>query len=83
MKIALAIRDLIPSFPMATTTLIARVAQLEKTVASLIHRVQGQEPGRDDWRVVAGMFEGDEGMKRIDEQGASIRRAESRKARRG
>ena len=43
----------------------------------------GVEAGRDDWKKVVGMFDGDEMMKRIDEHGAAIRRAERRKARRG
>lgn len=68
---------------MANTTLSARVATLEKTVASLMERLQPREPGRDDWKAAVGMFDGDEGMKRVIERGAAIRRAESRKARRG
>ncbi|MFN0076687.1 MAG: hypothetical protein ACKVY0_09450 [Prosthecobacter sp.] len=95
---------------MATATLAARVAQLEKTVATLVKKqepgrlrkskklkamaqaplpglpkdfLQPRQPGRDDWMTVVGMFDGDEVMKRIIERGASIRRAESRKARRG
>lgn len=67
---------------MATATLSARVAKLEKTVAELIGK-QPRKPGRDDWKSVVGMFDGDEIMKRIDERGAAIRRAERRKARRG
>lgn len=68
---------------MATATLSARVTELEKTVAELKRRIQPVEPGRDDWKRVVGMFDGDEMMKRIDEHGAAIRRAERRKARRG
>ena len=68
---------------MATATLSARVAQLEKIVAKLTQRFQPIEPGRDDWKKVVGMFDGDEMMQRIDEHGAAIRRAERRKARRG
>jgi len=68
---------------MATATLAARVAKLEKTVADLTERLQFREPGRDDWKKSIGMFDGDEMMKRIDEHGAAIRRAERRKARRG
>lgn len=68
---------------MTTATLAARVARLEKTVAELTQRFQPVEPGRDDWKKVVGMFDGDEIMKRIDEQGAAIRRAERRKALRG
>lgn len=68
---------------MATATLAARVAKLEKTVSDLTERLQLREPGRDDWKQSVGMFDGDEGMKRIIERGAAIRRAESRKARRG
>lgn len=67
---------------MATATLTKRVARLEKTVAELLSR-QPREPGRDDWKSVVGMFDGDEMMKSIDEEGAAIRRAERRKARRG
>ena len=66
---------------MATSTLAARVAKLEKTVAELIEK-QPRAPGRDEWKSVVGMFDGDEMMKRIDERGAAIRRAERRKARR-
>lgn len=66
---------------MATATLAARVAQLEKTVAQLMDRHQPKEPGRDDWKKSVGMFDGDEVMKRIIERGAAIRRAESRKTR--
>lgn len=53
---------------MANTTLSARVLTLEKTVATLMERLQPREPGRDDWRASVGMFDGDEGMKRVDEQ---------------
>lgn len=67
---------------MATATPSARVAKLEKAVAELIDR-QPRKPGRDEWKSVVGMFDGDEIMKRIDEPGAAIRRAERRKARRG
>ena len=67
---------------MATSTLAARVAKLEKTVAELIER-QPRVPGRDEWKSVVGMFDEDEMMKRIDERGAAIRRAERRKAQRG
>ena len=67
---------------MATATLAARVAKLEKTVAEL-SEIQPRQPGRDDWMTVVGMFDGDEMMKRIDEHGAAIRRAERRKVRRG
>ena len=82
---------------MPTETLAARVARLEKTVAKLVSKQKPstrpdvlevlekgpRKPGRDDWMKVVGMFHGDEEMKRIDEQGAAIRRAERRKARRG
>ena len=75
---------------MATRTLSARVAKLEKTVAELVARrlpptspEELRQPGRDDWQKVVGMFDVDEMMKRIDERGAAIRRAERRKARRG
>ncbi len=68
---------------MATATLAARVAQLEKTVENITERLPLCEPGRDDWKKAVGMFDGDEMMKRIDEHGAAIRRAERRKARRG
>lgn len=44
---------------------------------------QNRQPGRDDWKKSVGMFDGDDLMKRIIERGAAIRRAESRKARRG
>ena len=67
---------------MATATLATRVAKLEKTVAALISR-QPREPGRDDWKSVVGMFDGDDEMARILEHGAATRRAERRKARRG
>ena len=67
---------------MATATFSTRVAKLEQTVAELLRR-QPREPGRDDWKSVVGMFDGDDVMKRIDEHGAAIRRAERRKARRG
>ena len=56
-----------------------RIIELEKTVAELLDR-QPREPGRDDWKSVVGMFDGDDGMARILEQGAAIRRAERRKA---
>ena len=82
---------------MATETLTARAARLEKTVPELVRKKSAApkqdlsdaiengpgEPGRDDWKSVVGMFDGDEMMKRIDEHGAAIRRAERRKARRG
>ena len=73
---------------MATATISARVAKLEKTVAELVaSRIpefgKVPEPGRDDWKKVVGMFDGDEMMERILERGAAIRRAERRKARRG
>jgi hypothetical protein len=67
---------------MATATLSARVARLEKTVAELL-TMQPRKPGRDDWKSVVGMFDGDAMMERIIERGAAIRRAERRKARRG
>jgi hypothetical protein len=35
-----------------------------------------------DWRRTVGMFSGDEGMKRIDQEGRKWREAERRKARR-
>jgi hypothetical protein len=65
---------------MATATLSARVARLEKTVAELL-TLHPRKPGRDDWKSVVGMFDGDEMMERIIERGAAIRRAERRKAR--
>ncbi|MBE2284230.1 MAG: hypothetical protein IAE77_12305 [Prosthecobacter sp.] len=68
---------------MATVTLAARVAKLEKTMETLMGRLQPHEPGRDDWKKSVGMFDGDDLMKRIDAQGAAIRRSEGRKARRG
>lgn len=66
---------------MATATLTARVAKLEKAVSELLVR-QPHPPGRDDWKAVVGMFDGDEMMERIIERGAAIRRADNRKARR-
>jgi hypothetical protein len=69
-------------FNMSTATLSTRVARLEKQVARLLAR-QPPQPGRDDWKKVVGMFDGDEMMERIIEHGAAIRRAERRKARRG
>ena len=66
---------------MPKATLTARVAKLEETIAKLLE-ARPHQPGRDDWMSVVGMFEGDETMKRIDEHGAAIRRAERRKARR-
>jgi len=68
---------------MATATKNARVAKARKTVSVISELLKNREPGRDDWMKVVGMFDGDEVMKRIIERGAAIRRAESRKARRG
>ncbi len=68
---------------MATATKNARVAKAGKTVSVVSELLKTREPGRDDWMKVVGMFDGDEVMKRIIERGAAIRRAESRKARRG
>ena len=81
---------------MASETLTARVARLENTVSELVRKKAAapkqdlfdalknvpREPGRDDWKSVVRMFDGDEMMKRIDEHGAAIRRAERRRARR-
>ena len=89
-------RDLCQFFRMASETLTARVARLEKTVSELVRKKAAapkqdlfemlengpREPGRDEWKSVVGMFDGDEMMKRIDERGAALRRAERRKARR-
>ena len=75
-----ASRRLGASSAMATETLSARVAQLEKTVAELTQSLRPVEPGRDDWKRVVGMFDGDKGMERIIERVTAIRRAERHKA---
>ena len=47
-----ASRRLRASLAIATATLSARVAQLEKTVAKLTQSLRPVEPGRDDWKQV-------------------------------
>jgi hypothetical protein len=48
-----------------------RVASLEKKVAELENALNGGY--QKDWRRTFGMFTGDEGMKRVDEEARKIR----------
>ena len=57
-----------------------RLNALEKQLAELQAQVQKLVRPKD-WRNVVGMFEGDEGMKRIFEAGRKLREADRRKTR--
>lgn len=65
---------------MTRTTLEERMNALEKQLAEL--QAQVQELARpQDWRSVAGMFDGDEVMKRIFENARKIREEDRRRTR--
>jgi hypothetical protein len=57
-----------------------RVASLEKKVTALESLQNGSY--HRDWRRTFGMFTGDEGMKRVDEEARKIRELDRQKARR-
>ncbi len=57
-----------------------RVASLEKKVADLENSLNGAHQA--DWRRAVGMFTGDEGMKRVDEEARKFRERDRQKARR-
>ena len=56
-----------------------RVACLEKKVAELEGSLNGGY--QKDWRRTFGMFTGDEGMKRVDEEARKIRERDRQKTR--
>lgn len=58
-----------------------RVASLEKKVAELERSLNGSY--QKDWRRTFGMFTGDEGMKRVDEEARKTRERDRQQARRG
>jgi regulator of replication initiation timing len=65
---------------MAGKNLEERVAELEQEIAALKTQVAALlKP--NDWRSVAGMFEGDEVMKRILDNARKIREADRRRTR--
>ncbi len=57
---------------MASTTLEERVAELERLVDELMHK-SGRPAAEKNWRRTIGMFDGDEIMKEIIEEGRRIR----------
>jgi len=61
-----------------STTLEERVAELERLVDELMQRSDGS-PKDKDWRRTAGMFDGDEVMKEIIEEGRRIREEDRKK----
>jgi len=56
-----------------------RVVSLEKKVAELESSLNGGY--QKDWRRTFGMFTGDEGMKRVDEEARKIRERDRQKTR--
>lgn len=66
---------------MATTTLEERVSALEKQIAQLAEKILSP-PVEKDWRSTIGMFRDDPLMKKIDEEGQSIREADRKRAKR-
>ena len=57
---------------MASTTIEDRVAELERLVDELMQR-SSRPTEEKDWRRTVGMFDGDEIMKEIIEEGRRIR----------
>ena len=57
---------------MASTTIEDRVAELERLVDKLMQR-SGRSTEEKDWRRTVGMFDSDEIMKEIIEEGRRIR----------
>jgi len=65
---------------MKVQNLEERVVFQEKKVAELERSLNGGS--QKDWRRTFGMFTGDEGMKRVDEQARKIRERDRQKTRR-
>jgi hypothetical protein len=65
---------------MAQAKVEERIAELERELAALKAQVATLVKP-NDWRSVIGMFEGDEGMKRIFEQARKIREEDRRRTR--
>jgi hypothetical protein len=63
---------------MASPSLEERVAQLEQTTARLVAETSKRPPG--DWRKVVGLFDADELMKEVDEEGRRWREEENRRS---
>ena len=63
---------------MASTTIEDRVAELERLVDELMQR-SGRPTEEKNWRRSVGMFDGDEIMKEIIEEGRSIREEDREK----
>jgi hypothetical protein len=57
---------------MASTTIEERVAELERIVDKLMRR-SDRSTEEKDWRRTVGMFDGDEIMKEIIDEGRRIR----------
>ena len=57
---------------MASTTIEDRIAELERLVGKLMQR-SGRSTEEKDWRRTVGMFDGDEIMKEIIQEGRRIR----------
>lgn len=65
---------------MTRATLEERMSNLEKQIAELQAQVQELKRPKD-WRSVAGIFEGDEVMKRIFDNARKIREEDRRRTR--
>ncbi len=66
---------------MTKSKLEERVAELEKQFKKLLADLEGISQQKD-WRHTFGAFTGDEVMKQIFEEGAKIREADRRRAKR-
>ena len=56
---------------------------LAKRIEALEQKLAERDAPKKDWRRVAGMFEGSEFMKQVDEEVAAMREAERQAAREG
>lgn len=69
---------------MAQTNLEARVAQLEEQMAALLKRSNEQsihEPGRDEWKLTIGMFDGDPVMEEVIQETLKVREQDRKRTR--